>query len=110
MGGLEGYIGAAALQARNGPDAASKIQPADSAFRAIVRTIRICHALYRPHHIYLAGGTGIRLGPLLAPLRSAIEIGLTSLARSGWTFDCGDSDFHAACGAARAAQSNTWPG
>lgn len=109
LGGLEGYIGASALQARYGADAASKIKPADPAFRAIARTIRICHALYRPHHICLAGGTGIRVGPLLAELRVAIEVGLTSLARPGWTLSCGDSDFHAAIGAARIAASSDWP-
>jgi len=109
LGGLEGYIGAAALEARYGPDAAAKIQVGDPAFRAIVRMIRICHALYRPHHIYLAGGTGIRLKRLLPDLRSSIEVGLTSLARPGWTLECGDSDFHAASGAARVAQSKTWP-
>ena len=30
---------------------------------------------------------------------------LTSLARPGWTFSTGDSDHHAACGAARIAAS-----
>jgi len=102
-GGLEGYIGGSALLARYGENAASQIRPEDLAFRALARTIRICHALYRPHHVCLAGGTGIRLAPLLIPLRAEIESALTTLARPGWTLSCGEDDFHAARGAARAA-------
>lgn len=108
-GGLEAYLGAAALAARYGDDPASKISPTDDAFLALVRAIRICHAIYRPHHICLAGGTGIRLGHLLPDLRTAVATQLTSVARPDWTLSCGDSDFHAAIGAARIAASHNWP-
>jgi predicted NBD/HSP70 family sugar kinase len=107
-GGLEAYIGGGALAARYGSDPATKIQIGDPAFLALVRTIRVCHALYRPHHICLAGGTGIRLAPLLPPLRQAVESNLTSLARPAWTLSCADHDFHAAAGAARIAVSPVW--
>ncbi|HSZ58131.1 MAG TPA: ROK family protein [Tepidisphaeraceae bacterium] len=107
-GGLEGYLGAAALAARYGDDPASKISPADPAFLALARAIRICHAIYRPRHVCLAGGTGIRLGRLLAGLRDAVATQLTSVARADWTLSCGDSDFHAAAGAARIAGSSDW--
>jgi predicted NBD/HSP70 family sugar kinase len=103
-GSLEGYIGAPALRHRYGSDPASKIRPGDPPIRALAKSIRICHAIYRPHHIVLAGGLGIRLGRILHPLRQMIEKDLTSIARPGWTFDIGGSDFHAACGAARLAQ------
>ena len=53
--------------------------------------------------VVLAGGLGIRLGPLMNELRDEIEYQLTSLARPGWTFSTGDTDHHAACGAARIA-------
>ena len=102
-GGLEAYIGGGALRARYGDEPASKIRPGDLAFKAVVRLVRICHAFYRPNHVCLAGGTGIRLAPLLPELRRQIEDQLTSLARPGWTLFCGDSDFHAARGAARIA-------
>ena len=108
-GGLEGYIGAAAMKKYYGPDPASKVRPGDPAFRALVRALRICHALYRPHHVALAGGVGIRLNHLLDELGCAIREQLTSLARPGWTLACGDSDFHAAVGAARIAASPAWP-
>jgi predicted NBD/HSP70 family sugar kinase len=104
-GGVEGYLGAIALRNRYGSDPPSKIRPGDIPFRALVRVMRICHAFYRPHHICLAGGTGIRLGPLLDPLKRATEVELTSVARKGWTLTVGESDFHAAAGAARIARA-----
>jgi predicted NBD/HSP70 family sugar kinase len=103
-GGLEGYVGAAALRRRYGSGPVSpKLRIEDAPMRALVKAIRICHALYRPNHIVLAGGLGIRLGHLMPDLRDAIEDQITSLARPGWTFSTGDSDHHAACGAARLA-------
>jgi predicted NBD/HSP70 family sugar kinase len=107
-GGLEAYIGGGALAARYGDDPASKIRPGDDAFTALVRLLRICHALYRPHHICLAGGTGIRLARLLPDVRANVEDHLTSLARPGWTLFCGDNDYHAATGAARIAFDPAW--
>jgi predicted NBD/HSP70 family sugar kinase len=99
-GSLEGYIGAAALREHYGSDPSSKIHADDVPILALARAIRICHAIYRPHHVVLAGGLGIRLGRVLPGLRKHVETHLTSVARPGWTLDVGDSDFHAACGAA----------
>ena len=109
LGGVEAYLGAAALRARYGPDPASKLKPGDPAFGALVRVLRICHALYRPHHICLAGGVGIRLSRLLREVRQAVADDLTNIARPDWTLSTGESDFHAALGAARIAQSESWP-
>jgi predicted NBD/HSP70 family sugar kinase len=106
-GSLEGYIGAHALERAYGPgltDPPSRILADDPPIRALARAIRIAHAIYRPHHVYLAGGLGIRLGHLLAPLRRRIETHLTHVARPDWTFATGTHDHHAAVGAARAAQ------
>lgn len=108
-GGLEGYLGTRALRARYGSAAASKIRPGHAPFRALVRIIRICHAIYRPHHVCLAGGTGIRLGYLVEPLKKAVDGGLTNIARQDWTLFTAESDFHAAVGAARIAASGSWP-
>ncbi len=108
-GGLEAYIGGGALLARYGDDAATKIREGEPAFLALVRTIRVCHALYRPHHICLAGGTGIRLTSLLPMMQQAVNHQITSLARPGWTLTCGENDFHAATGAARIANDPDWP-
>ena len=102
-GSLEGYVGAAALQQQYGPDPAGKIKPQDPAFGALVRAIRICHAIYRPHHVCLAGGVGIRLGHLTGELKKAVDCDLTNVARPDWTLSTADSDFHAAMGVARIA-------
>jgi len=107
-GGLEGYLGTGALRARYGPDASSKIRPGHAPFRALVRIIRICHAIYRPGHVCLAGGTGIRLGHLMEPMKKAVDSGLTNIARKDWTLFVAESDFHAAVGAARIAASGSW--
>jgi len=105
-GSLEGYLGAAALKKRYGPDlykAVEQMKPGDPPIRALARAVRIGHAIYRPHHVVLAGGLGIRLGHLLPALYALVETNLTDLARPDWTLTVGDSDFHAAAGAARMA-------
>lgn len=107
-GGLEGYLGTAALRNRYGSNPAAKIRPGDPPFRALIRIIRICHAIYRPHHVCLAGGTGIRLGHLLDALKRATDVELTRIARKPWTLSIAESDFHAAAGAARIAASGGW--
>jgi predicted NBD/HSP70 family sugar kinase len=105
-GGLEGYVGVAALRRRYGSDVSAAVatfRGEEPPMLALVRAIRIAHAIYRPHHICLCGGIGIRLRHLLPVLRKKIEAKLTSLARPGWTFTAGDDDFHAARGAAALA-------
>ena len=97
-GSLEGYL--------SGPAMGHRVQSLtvdDPAMRALLRAIRIAHAIYRPHHVYLAGGVGIRLGRLAPELREAVARDLTNIARPDWTLSAGDSDFHAAQGAARMA-------
>ena len=104
-GSLEGYLSAGALERRYGTGTAwaSAMQRDDPPARALVRAVRIAHAMYRPHHVCLAGGIGSRLGHLLPDLRAAIEHQLTAIARPGWSFATADGDFNAAQGAARAA-------
>lgn len=104
-GSLEGYLGAPALTSRYGSVEAAfrEMRANDPPLRALARVIRIAHAIYRPHHICLAGGVGIRLGHLLPDLRAAASEHLTRIARPDWTLTAGDSDFHAALGAARLA-------
>lgn len=105
-GGLEAYLGAPALQKRHGPNLAAVLPDftgQEPAMLALVHALRIAHAIYRPHHVVLCGGIGVRLRHLLPVLRSKIETHLTGLARPGWTFSTGDDDFHAARGAAALA-------
>lgn len=105
-GSLEGYVGAWALAKRFGGELESVLPTLlgdEIPFQALARAIRIAHAIYRPHHVILAGGVGIRLGHALPRLRGLIESKLTNIAREGWTLSVGDSDFHAAAGAARLA-------
>lgn len=104
-GSLEGYIGVPALALRYGSaerflEIASMDEPP---MKALARALRICHAIYRPHHIVLAGGIGIRLKSVIPHLREAVQARLTSIARPDWTLSAAMDDFHAARGAARLA-------
>jgi predicted NBD/HSP70 family sugar kinase len=111
-GGLEGYAGVPALKRDLGPDLSivlPRLTGDEPAILALIRTIRICHAIYRSHHVRLCGGVGTRLKHLLPVIRAKVETNLTSVARDGWTLACGDDDFHAARGAARLAESNSSP-
>jgi predicted NBD/HSP70 family sugar kinase len=105
-GSLEAYIGAAALTAKyRDPNIIDRLTLADDPIRALIRAIRIAHAVYRPQHVCLTGGVGIRLKHLLDGLRAAIDTNLTRVARPGWTLFVGENDHHAACGVARFAIS-----
>ena len=109
-GSLEGYLGAPALVKRYGPDMAANLQrlgPDDPPMKALARAIRICHAMYCPHHVALTGGIGIRMKHLLPTIRQMVETNLTRIAQPGWTLTCGTDEFHAARGAARFAASRT---
>lgn len=102
-GSLEAYMGLAALMSRYGCDAegvVGRIAEQEAPLLALARAIRIGHAIYRPDHVRLAGGIGIRLVPHLARVRELVEDGLSGVARPGHTLGCATSDFHAALGAA----------
>jgi hypothetical protein len=103
-GSLEAYIGAAALGEIYGENWVNEIDASDPPVRALVRAIRIAHAVYRPNHVCLTGGVGIRLKALLPEIKAKVEENLTQVARAGWTLMVGESDYHAAAGAARWAQ------
>jgi predicted NBD/HSP70 family sugar kinase len=100
-GSLEGYIGAAALAARYGEAWVDRMRMDEEPLRALVRALRIAHAVYRPQHICLTGGVGVRLKPVLGGIKEAVGKDLTRLARPGWTLTTGDDDYHAARGVAR---------
>ncbi len=104
-GSLEGYIGVPALEKRYGSmETFFKHAKVDDApLRALVRAIRICHAIYRPHQVFLVGGVGARLKHLSIPIKGRVDMNLTTVARKDWMLSAGDHDFHAACGAARLA-------
>ncbi len=102
-GALEAYLGAAALRRRYGDDLsgfAMRLNPNDPPLRALARALRIAHAVYRPDHVRLLGGLGVRLGERVAHIHSLVCDQLTSLARPGWSLIAGRDDFHAARGAA----------
>ena len=105
-GSLEGYLGAPAIAKRYGTDMAKNLAnlgPTDPPMLALARAIRICHAIYCPHHFALTGGIGIRMKHLLPIIRQMVEKDLSSIARPGWTLTCGTDEFHAAKGAAKFA-------
>src|SRR5436190_3341552 len=94
-GSLEGDIGAPALVKKYGSDIAANLKnfTADSPpLRALARAIRICHPMYLPNHIALAGGIGMRMKHLLPTLRELVEKDLTSVSKSNWTLFCGDDE------------------
>lgn len=103
QGGLEAYIGLPAICARHActPDHAPHVfTPQSQELAALSRALRIAHALYRPNHIRLLGGLGIRLNVALPHIRHQVTHNLTSLARPKWTLQLGHDDFHAAAGVA----------
>lgn len=104
-GSLEGYLGTPALIARYGSMERffAAAQPTDPPIQALVRAIRICHAIYRPGHIILLGGVGIRMKGLVDSIKSMVNRNLTQVADRDWTLRTGEHDFHAAIGAARLA-------
>jgi glucokinase len=103
-GSLEGYLGAPVLRDRYGDEPLETMRIDDPPMQALVRAIRICHAIYRPHHVCLLGGIGTRLTRLLAGIKVAVDENLTSVARRDWQLTLGEHDFHAALGAARLAK------
>ena len=104
-GSLEGYIGVPALTARYGSveNAFREMNATDPPMRALARMIRIAHGIYRPQHICLAGGIGIRVAHLLGELQTLTNEKLTKIAHPDWTLFAANDDFHAAIGAARLA-------
>lgn len=108
-GGLEGYIGLPALVQRLKctPDTLEqklRIDPVPMV--ALARAIRAVHAIYRPNHVRVLGGVGIRLHAFHEFLYGEISRDLTGIARPQWTLQFGTSPFHAACGAARSAMKS----
>jgi hypothetical protein len=105
QGSLEGYLGVGALKKRYGVEdlegVLPKLKAEDAPMRALARALRIAHAIYRPQHLILLGGIGTRLGHVVPGLKEAVGRNLTSVARPGWTLGAGDSDHHAAQGAAK---------
>jgi len=105
---LESYIGAPALDSWmvDGALDFRSMGGDDEAIRALVRGLRVVHAIYQPDRIALLGGVGIAISSKLDLLRDLVNEGLTPLAVEGWSIASGDSGFHAARGAAKlAAQS-----
>jgi glucokinase len=85
-GSLEGYLGAPALLKRYGPDMSANLARLggdDPPIKALVRAIRICHAMYCPHHVALTGGIGIRLAHLLPTIRERVTGGCVTGLVSG---------------------------
>jgi predicted NBD/HSP70 family sugar kinase len=101
-GSLEGYIGTAALAARYGDaNVVGRLSVGEPPVRALVRAIRVAHAIYRPQHVCLTGGIGVRLAGIVPEIRAAVAEKLTRVARAGWTLFTGEDDYHAAGGVAR---------
>lgn len=98
-GSLEAYIGALALQGRK----PQTLFVGHRSVRALIRALRIAHALYRPHHIALLGGIGLRLEHLKDDILAETNRNLTDIARQDWQLHFGDDDHHAARGVARLA-------
>lgn len=105
-GSLEAYVGSPALRARLGvPEGAPLpgLGASDPAVQALVRALRIAHAIYRPDVVALLGGVSFALAPLAGEIRARVADGLTSVARPQWRLAFAEDGSHAARGAARLA-------
>lgn len=108
-GGLEGYIGLPAIiraYGRHVEHVLGTFTIEHPPVRALVRAIRIVHAIYRPEHVAVLGGIGVALKRLVPEIRERVNDELTSLARLGWELHAGDDLLHAARGAARLAAAS----
>jgi predicted NBD/HSP70 family sugar kinase len=109
---LEAFVGIRAIRDRLGMDDESaileyleSIPDEDPCMRALVRAMRVVHAIHTPDTIVLAGGVGIALQSRCDVIRTLVNEGLTTLANREWRLVFGDSLYHAAVGAARLAKS-----
>jgi glucokinase len=112
-GSLEAYAGGAALLARFGEanlaDGIASMREDDPCVRALVRAIRVCHAVYKPDAVRLLGGLGAMFAPIVGMIRGLVAVDLTRVARPGWTLETMDDPFLAARGVARAAGEDPSP-
>jgi len=105
---LESYIGARAIE-RRFPDCPSShladriatLGMDEPCMIALVRALRIVHAIYVPDQIVLLGGVGVAFEPLKCKIQSGMRDGLTSVANPDCSLMFGDGAYHAARGAAR---------
>jgi len=101
-GGLEAYLGAAALARLGDGD----VEPHTALLHdgpplfALARAIRIVLALFCPDVVALLGGVGGRLEPALPRLRELVGQELSSVVRPGWQLRVGEDPWSAALGAA----------
>jgi len=108
-GVLEAYIGGRAFRDRFGPgdltQAVQSLSPDDESILALIRALRICHAIYKPNAIRLAGGIGTMLRPHLQTIDRQVRDRLTSVAIPDWTLECIDDAYLAAQGVAIEARN-----
>ncbi|MFK7758711.1 MAG: ROK family protein [Phycisphaerales bacterium] len=105
LNSLESYIGSRAL-GHLIQGAKLDLSPLnDDAFevQALVRGLRIVHALYSPDRVVLLGGVGLAFGSLKDRLDRLVSRGLTPLAVDGAELLIGKHQYHAARGAAKLA-------
>ncbi len=105
---LESVVGIPALRARFGDEIREGIAAMgkdDPMILAVVRMIRVVHAIYVPRSVVLMGGVGMTLEQHHEVIdRLTRDDGLAEVADSAWALEFGSSMFHAAMGAARLAQ------
>jgi predicted NBD/HSP70 family sugar kinase len=101
-GGAEAYLGREALSGKD----LGRLTVEDEPVRALVRLLRIGHALYRPDRIALLGGVALGMRHLKEDLQVSTQHQLTGLSRPGWELTFATDTFHAARGAARLAEAN----
>lgn len=107
LGSVEAYLGARAIKARLGLAEDSPIpslEADDPAVLALVRTLRIAHAIYRPDTVAILGGVGLALGPLGREIHARVSDRLTVVARPAWELVFATDAYYAARGAARLAE------
>lgn len=103
---LESFVGANRLRTEIGddlPTAIARLDVRSQTMQALVRGLRIAHAIYRPNTIALLGFVGMQFAVRAHELDALTREGLTPVAKSDWRLAFGTTPFHAAIGAARLA-------
>ena len=105
---LESFLGARAIEQRfadlpfeSCSDGIQSLAMDDPICQALIRMIRIVHAIYTPNQIVLMGGIGSAFSVHQEQIYALANEGLTPLACSSWTLDFADHPYFAAIGAAR---------
>jgi len=105
---LESFLGARAIEQRfvglaseSCAEGIKSLSMDDPICQALIRMLRIVHAMYTPDQIVLMGGIGSAFSDHQEQIYALVNDGLTPLACSSWALAFADHPYFAAIGAAK---------